>query len=88
MQTGTYISGIAHLGLVGWMIFGGVFRSDPLPFEVHEVSVISAAEFEAMTAGGAEPVVLPLSQPGLSEAPTLDVPFDPVPDQSRPQPQL
>ncbi|WP_415403837.1 energy transducer TonB [Tateyamaria sp. SN3-11] len=56
MNTGQVISGIGHVGLIGWVLFGGTFQSEPLPFEVTEVSVISTDAFEAL----------------LSPAPTLD----------------
>ena len=56
------------MGLIGWVLFGGAFRPDPPDFEVTEVSVISAAAFEALTAppSAATEVALPL-------APTEDV---------------
>ena len=57
LQTGTKISGAAHLVLVGIAVFGGAFKSEPLPFEVHEVSVISAEQFAAMTANRQPPDV-------------------------------
>jgi len=42
LQTGTKISGAAHIVLVGVAVFGGAFKSEPLPLEVRQVSVISA----------------------------------------------
>ncbi|MEM9550309.1 MAG: energy transducer TonB [Pseudomonadota bacterium] len=84
MQTGTYISGVAHIGLVAWMIFGGTFRSEPLPFEVQEVSVISSAEFAALVAPQAapditpEPAALPLPD-AAPETPEISATPDPVP---------
>lgn len=72
MQTGTYISGAGHLALIGWAFFGGVFRPEPLPFEVQEVAVISTAEFDAILAAQ-EP-------PGTVEEPAaLTPPEEPVP---------
>ncbi|MEM6757965.1 MAG: energy transducer TonB [Pseudomonadota bacterium] len=56
MNTGQIISGAAHAGLIGWLIAGGAFRSEPLPFEVTEVSVISADAFEALLTTGAQAV--------------------------------
>lgn len=49
-SAGTYISGIGHIGLIGWLISGWGFDSEPLPFEVAEVSVVSSEEFAAMVA--------------------------------------
>ncbi len=49
MQTGYAISSSAHAVLIGWVLFGGAFQPDPDPFEVTEVSVISAADFAALT---------------------------------------
>ena len=51
MNTGQIISGLGHVGLIGWMLFGGTFQSEPLPFDVTDVAVISEAEFDAMMAG-------------------------------------
>ncbi len=74
MQTGTKISGIAHVGLISAALFGGVFAADPLPFEVSEVSVISSEEYAALTAPR-EPTV-------DSEAPVA--PSEPEPVESKP----
>ncbi len=92
MQTGTYISGVGHLGLIGWMVFGGLFQSEPLPFEIQEVTVISSAEFAALTAPppGPDPVEQPaaLTQPDISSsAPDLNSDLDNAPDQTVPEPQ-
>ncbi|MBE1282025.1 MAG: energy transducer TonB [Rhodobacteraceae bacterium] len=78
MQTGTKISVAIHAGLVGWALVGGTFRSDPLPFEVQEVSVISVQEFEALSARPATPEVSPdpvgLPQPETPETPEIAPP--------------
>ena len=50
---GTYISGVGHVGLVVWLIAGWGFQSDPLPFEVTEVSVVSGDEYAALVAASA-----------------------------------
>ncbi|MEM6578700.1 MAG: energy transducer TonB [Pseudomonadota bacterium] len=50
MNTGQLISGLAHVGLIGVAFFGGAFRSEPLPFEVTEVTAISSEEYAALVA--------------------------------------
>lgn len=55
MNTGTYISGAMHLGLIGWALLGGMFQSAPEPFEVADVSIISGEEFAALQAPAAAP---------------------------------
>lgn len=91
MQTGTKISGFAHLGLIGWAVFGGAFSSEPLPFEVTEVSMISVQEFDAMIAAqqppvtGAEPVALTVPEPETG-TPDMSSQSDSQPDQARPDP--
>ncbi len=49
-SAGTYISAIGHVGLIGWLIMGWGFDSEPLPFELTEVSVVSSEEFAAILA--------------------------------------
>lgn len=91
MQTGTKISGVAHLILIGWAVFGASLEPEPLPFEVQEVSVISAEEFAAMTATpetpevAAEPVVPDAPDPAAAP-PELVVPEDASPERDLPDP--
>ncbi|MFK7945729.1 MAG: energy transducer TonB [Paracoccaceae bacterium] len=74
MHTGHYISGAAHLALLGWMAFGDVFAAEPLPFQATDVSVISSAEFEALNAGTVPPQsVTEVAQPSAPEI-SQDVP--------------
>lgn len=89
MDTGTKISAIAHVTLIGWALFGGAFRSDPLPMAVQEVSVISAEEFAALTAQRDAPAVA--VAPGGLEAPDAQPPAPEPPEpveeeQPRPEP--
>ncbi len=79
MQTGTKISAIAHVTLVGWALFGGTFRSEPLPFDTQDVSVISAEEFAAITAAQQVPDV-------TNALPDLQQPPEPAEDVNAPQP--
>ncbi len=67
MDTGTKISAIAHVGLIGWALFGGTFRSEPLPMAVQDVSVISSEQFAALQAQTDAPEVP--EQPGTLEQP-------------------
>jgi len=55
VHTGHYISGAGHLGLIAWLLFGSIFTSEPEPVEMTEVSVISAAENDALVAAQQPP---------------------------------
>ncbi len=76
MQTGTKISGLAHLALISWAMFAGKFNAEPLPIEVREVSIISAAEFAALSA---TPVI-----PDVAVEPAT--PSAPEPETDTPEP--
>ena len=46
MNTGVKISGAAHLGLILWMAFGGLFSFErDAPLEVSDVTLISGEQF-------------------------------------------
>ncbi len=90
MHIGTYISGAGHLALIGWAFFGGTFNTEPLPFEVQEVAVITTDQFDALMAAQeppgvtTEPAALttpetPTSPPDVSSTP------DPEPERSVPE---
>ena len=89
MHVGHYISGAAHAGLIGWVLVGGAFRSDPPPMEVTSVSVITSAEFDAVMRAQDAPspeteVAVPVIPEAEVETPdmasTPDAPVDvPVP---------
>jgi hypothetical protein len=55
MNTGQIISGVAHLGLIGWAVLGGMFSADEPALEVTEVTAISAEQFAALTARQSAP---------------------------------
>ena len=64
MQIGYLISGAGHVGLIGWVVLGGLLRPAPPPLEVQQVSVISSAAFDALTATAPPaPDVTPVVQP-------------------------
>ena len=50
MDIGHYISGLGHAGLLGWMAFGGLLEPQKEPFEVRDVVIVSAQEFDALFA--------------------------------------
>ncbi len=71
MQTGYYISGAGHVGLICFMLFGGLLSSDPLPFETTtNVSVISGEEFAALVAESTPDAVA--VQPDQTETPVVE----------------
>ncbi|MEZ5676004.1 MAG: energy transducer TonB [Thalassovita sp.] len=85
MNTGQYISGIGHIGLIGWLLLGDVFAPAPEPFEVTEVAVVSPEEYER---------IVGMQQPPEteSEAPQPPKPVDvtdpePVQPVTEPEPQ-
>lgn len=88
MHTGHYISGAGHLGLIGWLLFGGVLRPEPIPFQTQEVSVISGAEFEAIIAAQQAPEqTTEVAQPAAPEV-TPDAPaVEAAPDTDITQPE-
>ncbi|WP_170399265.1 energy transducer TonB [Ruegeria arenilitoris] len=85
MDTGTKISAVAHVVLIGWAFFGGTFRSEPLPMAVQEVSVVSVDQFDALTAQRTAPEVSTPVALQPPEVPTEDVtPPAPVEEEQTP----
>ena len=88
LTIGTYVSGVAHVGLLGWLLVGWGLSSDPLPFDVAEVSVVSSEEFAALTqAFTPQPVddAPSLVTPVVPDTATLEPAQDTAP-QPAPQP--
>lgn len=87
MHAGQYISGAGHLALIAWVLLGGVFSSEPPPFETTEVSVISGEEFEALLAAQRSPdSATEVAQPEAPDV-TEDAPqVDATPDDAVEQP--
>lgn len=70
LDTGTKISGIGHVGLILWLLFGGLLSSDDLPpLEVAEVSLISGEEFAALMTAVPDPTADSLAPSAPEEAP-------------------
>lgn len=89
MHIGHYISGAGHLGLIGWLLLGGLFSARPEPFEMTEVSVISGAEFDAMIAATQAPasateVAQPAAPSPVQETPDISSTPDEVIEQPAP----
>ncbi|EAQ23639.1 biopolymer transporter TonB [Roseovarius sp. 217] len=74
MNTGQIISGAGHLALISWALFGGVFRSDPPPFEVVEATTISTEDFAALVARSTSPEAVA----------NIDTPEPPAPGDAAP----
>lgn len=100
MEKGQIISGIAHAGVILWVVLGDwLFRAETLPeIEVAEVSLMSSAEFDAMMAAApppaAEPMepaaepepVEPAPEPEAVEPPEPVQPEEPPPPAEEPPP--
>lgn len=73
LHIGHYISGGAHVLLIGYALFGGVFSSEPEPPVVTGVDIITTEQFEALFTQQQPPVTsdeveVPVA-PELSDAP-------------------
>ncbi|MFN3845528.1 MAG: cell envelope biogenesis protein TolA [Paracoccaceae bacterium] len=95
MQTGTLISGTGHAALILWVILGDWLfaRKDAPPVQVAEVSLISAAEFDAMVAAAPStpepaptPAPAPIPTPPPAPAPVVEPPPPVMPDLPAPTP--
>ena len=90
MNTGQIISGAGHLALIGWALLGGVFKSEPLPFEVTEVTAISGEEYAALVAPQTAPeTAVDITTPEAPEvedsAPDLGSEMDTQPELTQPE---
>ncbi|MHA6326050.1 cell envelope integrity protein TolA [Roseivivax sp. CAU 1753] len=94
LNTGQIVSGIGHAMLIFYVLFGGIFRSNPDPVQVQEVQILSEADFAALTAPSAPPEATseiaappaPDASDAVPEAP--DVPPAPqTPPRPRPTPE-
>ena len=78
LHLGHYVSGSAHVLLIGWVLFGGVFRSEPDSFEITGIEMISVKDFETLFDQ------TPVFEPDL----TTEVAALPVPDTTETAPQI
>lgn len=86
MDTGTKISGAAHVVLIGWALLGGQFDSEPLPMATQEVAIISAEDFAALTTQPETPELT--TEPQAPQAPedTSETPDVSSREDTRPEP--
>ncbi|MEJ8563063.1 hypothetical protein QTO30_18835 [Yoonia sp. GPGPB17] len=88
---GTIISGVGHVGLIGWLIIGWGLTSEPLEIQTMDVSVVSGEEFEQMRArttpdpGDADPAapVPPLVDETPPPPPSEEEPAEVAPRRSQ-----
>ncbi len=80
MKTGLYISGLAHAALILWLLFGSLFlaRDNEDLLQVSQVSILSEAEFAALSAP--EPV-------SVAPATSTNAPARPQPPAPEPEPE-
>ncbi|PVA10266.1 energy transducer TonB [Pelagivirga sediminicola] len=94
MNTGQIISGAGHIGLIGWLLFGGSLRTDPLPLDVMQVTAVTSEEYADIVSGAAQPSdteeiapPAPLESPAVpQDTPDLTSEADPAPDTPQPDP--
>jgi len=94
VNTGQIISGAGHLGLIAWALFGNLLASEPIPFEVTEVTAITEEQFAAVmnaqrppdaaaNIAAPQPPELPQETPELSSQ-VDNAPEQPAPDTTPP----
>jgi hypothetical protein len=87
LDTGTKISGAAHVALVAWALFGVGFDQEPLPFSTQQVSLITAEDFAALSVQNDAPEVsdqaTAMAAPDATEqAPVTPAAEEPQPDRT------
>ncbi len=86
MQKSTYISAGGHALLLGFAMFGGVFDAEPLDLPTVDVSVISEAEFAALTQTSQPPDVVPDAPEPILSLPDSEPEPEPVIPEPEPTP--
>jgi len=95
VQKSTYISAGGHALLLGYAFFGGLFNAEPLELPEIDISVISEAEFAALTRAAQPPDVEPTAlepilralEPEPEPDPVVPVP-EPTPEPRPESPQI
>lgn len=89
VNTGQIISGAGHFGLIGWALLGNIFASEPIPFEVTEVTAVTAEEYATIMAAERPPetvsdVIVPDVPDVPDDVPSLTSQVDTAADTSQP----
>ncbi len=91
MNRGVTISGVGHLGLILWVLFGGLFLrpQDQAAPTVTQVQILTGAEFAQLSAAANPPAADPAAPEPLSPTePVVEPAPDPQPEaQPEPAPQ-
>ena len=87
MDTGQKVSGVAHLGLIVWVMVFDLFQApdSSLTIPVSDVSLISAEEFAALSGPRPDPAPAPAPEPAPEPEPT---PLEPTPAPPEPEPEI
>ncbi|MGH1466448.1 MAG: hypothetical protein ACRBBQ_13930 [Cognatishimia sp.] len=90
MHYGHYISGGAHAFLISWVLFGGVFRSEPEPAIVTGVEIITPEQFDAIQTRQHPPaaetdVEVPVAPEVDVEPPQNPIPIEPPSTRQQPE---
>ena len=83
MHIGNYLSATLHIGVLSWVLLGGIFQPQPVPFEVSNVALITPQEFADLVLSDTAPTaaqVLDDLDPLAAQA--EDSPAAPDPEQA------
>lgn len=86
MQKSTYISAGGHALLLGYAFFGGMFNAEPLELPTMDVSVVSEAEFAALTQAAQPPEVEPNAPEPILSALEPETEPEPLVPTAEPEP--
>ena len=91
MHIGQIISGIGHLGLIGWVLLSGLIPDRELDFDVTQVTAVSSEEYAEIIARSTSPEqtteIAPPAAPEVpQDAPDLTSEADAAPEAPQPEP--
>ncbi|MEX1235025.1 MAG: energy transducer TonB [Roseovarius sp.] len=91
MDTGQIISGAGHIGLIGWILFGGMLPDRDLDFDVTQVTAVSSEEYADIISRSTAPEetteIAPPAAPEVpQDDPDLSSAVDTAPEAPQPAP--